>query len=364
MALSLEERARRYAAVRAEMAARDIDVLVVVGRDSSNERGNHRYLTGYGVAAAFAHYVVLARDADVDPIVFSGSSPSALLGEARGWVTDLRKSRTPQEEIVAEVGRLRGGGRIGIVDSLPIPVYRALVARHGEDAIADATDCLRMPRLRKSAEEIALMRRSADLADVAYRHLRDVVAPGRTDWEVYAELKRVLHASGSEYSMDIIECGDGAASVPVGHTIGDDDTVHVEITPSWDGYYTQLRVAFPVRDDAWTNGLARVHEGWKAAYGAAAEALAPGVTAAAVYERAAAALSEAGLAMGHRAGHGLGLDVDEFVSLSPGDDTVLEPGMTVVVHPRVTHEGRHLMMGGTFVVTDDGREALAQGAFD
>lgn len=363
MPLSLEERERRYAAVRAEMAARDIDVLVVVGRDSSNERGNHRYLTGYGVAAAFAHYVVVARDADVDPIVFSGSSPSARLGQARGWVTDLRTSRTPHEEIVGEVERLRNGGRIGIVDSLPIPVYRRLVARHGEDAIADATDCLRMPRLRKSAEEIELMRASAELADVAYRRLREVVAPGRTDWEVYAELKRVLHASGSEYSMDIIECGDGAASVPVGHVIGEDDVVHVEITPSWDGYYTQLRVAFPVREEAWTGELARVHEGWRAAYGAAAEAVAPGATAAAVYDRAAAALSAVGLKMGHRAGHGLGLDVDEFVSLSPGDDTVLEPGMTLVVHPRVTHDGRHLMMGGTFVVTEGGREALSQDAF-
>jgi Xaa-Pro aminopeptidase len=363
MALSLEERDRRYAAVRAEMEARDIGALVVLGLDCSNERGNHRYLTGYGVAAAYAHYVVLARDAAVDPIVFSGSSPSARVGVARGWVTDLRTDRLAREEVVAELGRLRGDGKIGIVDNLPVPVYRELVARHGEDAIVDATDCLRGPRLRKSEEEIALLRRSAELADLGYRRLREVVEPGRTDHQVYAELKQVLHAAGSEYSMDIIECGDGAATVPVGHVIGDHDTVHVEITPSWDGYYTQLRVAFPVRDDAWSNGLARVNEGWKAAYAAAAGALKPGVTAAEVYDQAASALSEAGLKMGHRAGHGLGLDVDEFVSLDPGDQTVLEAGMAVVIHPRVTDEGTHLMMGGTFIVTDDGPEALSQGAF-
>ena len=333
------------------MADRGIGALLVVGRDGSNERGDHRYLTGYGVAAAYAHHVIVAADPTVEPIVFSGSSPSARVGVARGWVTDLRTSRLPQPEIVAELGRLRGDGRIGVTESVPIPVYRALAAAHGEAAIVDGTDCLRLPRLVKSAEELELIRRCAAIADDTYRHLLPRVTPGATDWELYAELKHVLTAAQCEYTMDIIECGDGAATVPVGHTIAEGDVVHVEITPSTEGYFTQLRVAMPVGEPSWSNGFQRLRSGWRDAYEAAREQLRPGVRACDVYAAAARALEAQGLAMGHRAGHGLGLDVDEFVSLDPGDETVLEPGMVIVIHPRVSEAGRHVMMGGTFAVT-------------
>jgi Xaa-Pro aminopeptidase len=66
--------------------------------------------------------------------------------------------------------------------------------------------------------------------------------------------------------------------------------------------------------------------------------------------------------VGRRAGHGLGREVDEVVSIDPEDTTVLEPGMVLVVHVPARGRGRQVMVGGTFVVTDDGHEEL--NAFD
>jgi Xaa-Pro aminopeptidase len=358
LALSLDERARRYALVRQEMAARDIDVLLVVGRDGSGQRGDHRYLAGYPIVAAFSHFVVFPRE-EIEPIFFSGSSPSGNIGLESGWVHDLRTSRTPQDEIVAELGRQLQGGRIGVTSTIPIPLYRALVAQHGDAAVIDGLECLIGPRLRKSAEELAQMRRSAHAADEAYALLREVVRPGITDFEAYGELRRSLHAAGCEYSMDIIDSGNGlAAGAPRGHVIGADTVVQIEITPAWEGYYSQLRVPFSARGATWPAGWARLLRAWQLGYDGARSAIGPGARASDVYAAAVEGVERGGAAVGRRAGHALGLEVDEFVSIDPDDQTVLEAGMVLVAHVPARDPDRQVMIGGTFIVTEAGCEEL------
>jgi Xaa-Pro aminopeptidase len=356
--LSLAERDRRYAAVRREMEERDVDVLLVVGRDGSGERGNHRYLSGYGIVAAFAHYVVFPREGE--PVFFSGSSPAANIGVASGWVRDLRADRKPLPEVVAEVGRLRGGGRIGVSSTIPVPLYRALAAAHGDETLVDALDCLKGPRLRKSPEELEAVRRSAAVADVGFAAVTEFLREGVTDFEAYGELRRVLHAAGCEYSMDIVDAGDGtAAGAPRGVVLGADQLVQIELTPAWEGYYTQLRVPFTSRADrAWPAAWRPLLDAWAVGYAAAREQIRPGVAAAEVYAAAKDGVESTGLEARRRAGHALGLEVDEFVSIDPDDETVLEPGMVIVVHVPVRGNDLQLMVGGTFVLTEDGHDEL------
>lgn len=358
MALSLAERERRYTLVREQMEEQGVDVLLVVGRDGSGERGNHRYLAGYGIVAAFAHYVVFPREPR-EPIFFSGSSPAANIGLASGWVQDLRTDRKPLDEIVAEVGRQLGDGTIGITSTIPIPIYRALLAEHGDERIVDALDCLRGPRLLKSDEELDCVRRCAALADDAFAAVRDVVRPGVSDFAVYGELRRLLHAGGCEYSMDIIDAGDGtAAGGPRGVTIGESSLVQIELTPAVEGYYTQLRVPFSSQGDRWPHDWEPLLAAWESGYDAAREAIRPGVTASELYAAAADGVTRTGLEARRRAGHALGLEVDEFVSIDPDDHTVLEPGMVLVVHVPVRGNDLQLMVGGTFVITEHGHEEL------
>jgi Xaa-Pro aminopeptidase len=355
---SLEERERRYAAVRAEMEARDVDVLCVVGRDGSGERGNHRYLAGYGIVAAFPHYVVFPREGE--PVFFSGSSPAANIGVASGWVRDLRADRKPLPEIAAEVARLHAGGRIGISSTVPVPLFRALAAAHGDETLVDALDCLKGPRLRKSAEELDAVRRSGEIGGAGFAAVTEFLREGVTDFEAYGELRRVLHAAGCEYSMDIVDAGDGtAAGGPRGVVLGGDQLVQIELTPAWEGYYTQLRVPFTSRADRrWPAAWQPLLAAWAVGYDAARERIRPGVTAAEVYSAAREGVESTGLEARRRAGHALGLEVDEFVSIDPDDHTPLEPGMVIVVHVPVRGHGLQLMVGGTFVLTEDGHEEL------
>ena len=91
--LSLDERERRWSAVRSEMARLGIDVIVLVANDSFFGMGavNLRYLTQVG--SVFGGYALFF--ADEDPIIWNSNQPqmqrptNPYLG-TQEWVSDIR----------------------------------------------------------------------------------------------------------------------------------------------------------------------------------------------------------------------------------------------------------------------------------
>jgi Xaa-Pro aminopeptidase len=359
MAMSLAERERRYALVRERMREQDLDVLVVIGRDGANNRGNHRYLAGYGVVAAFNHYIVFPRE-PVEPVFFSGQSLAILTGNASGWVRDIRSQLNPQKTVVAEVRRFRKQGGIGLAEmgTIPIPIYLDLVREYGAGAVRDAAGIFKEARLAKSAEELECCRTSARLADDIYRELKSTIRPGWSDYEIFGLMSRMIHEGKCEYLSNLINCADtNALYAPIGSVLEEGGRLSVEITPAYDGYFTQLRADIPV--SSYGEPDKKLLLAWEKAHVAALEQLKPGVRACDVYRAAADEVHRAGYAPSGRAGHGIGLDVDEFVSLDPDDQTVIAEGMLVVVHIQLRdREDHRVMNGGTYLVTPTGPEPL------
>jgi len=364
MAISLGERERRYKLIRERMDTQDLDVLVVIGRDGSNNRGNHRYLAGYGVVAAFHHYIVFPRE-ESEPIFFSGESLAILTPNARGWVNEIRPQLKPQKLVVEEVRRFKKKGRVGLVEmnTIPIPIYLDLVKHYGSTSVADATGIFKEARLVKSAEEIDCCKKSAKVADDIYMHLKKIIRPGMTDYEIYGEMSRMIHEGKCEYSMNIINCGKtNALYAPIGTALEEGGRLSVEITPAYEGYFTQLRADIPV--SPYKESERKLLEVWEKAYGMAIKELRPGSRACDVYWAVADTVRSNGFALSGRIGHALGLDVDEFLSLDPTDETVIKPGMIIVAHIQVqSKEERIWMNGGTFLVTEAGQESLNNVSF-
>ncbi|MFC1820819.1 M24 family metallopeptidase [Thermodesulfobacteriota bacterium] len=296
----------------------------------------------------------------MEPVFFSGGSPSARTPNARGWVNDIRGERNPHKPLEEEVARFKTSGGIGLVqiDTIPIPFYLDLVKKFGTEAIRDATDIFKNARLVKSKEEIECCRKSAKVANDVYLHLKNIVRAGLTDWEIYGDVRRLIHEGHCEYSMELINCGESDGSyAPIGSVLAEGGRIGIEITPAYEGYYSQLRVDVPVSPPSASRR--KLFEVWEKGYVAAIEALRPGSKACDVYHAVDNAIQSKGLTPGGRAGHSIGLDVDEFLSLDPQDETVIEPGMTIVIHPTVLgKDGERMMLGGTFMVTKNGQEAL------
>ena len=362
-ALSLTERARRYAAIRAGMAEHDIDVLLVVGRDGHAMRGDLRYVANYGVIVPFPHFAILPR-ADVEPVFVAPTRNRSRIAHESGWVREVRSGwQDLHGGMLDELDGFRNGGRVGVArfDNLPVPLYLRLIERYGADAVVDAAPILDAVRRIKSDEELECAREAGRIADAAYAFLREWTAPGRTDNELFAHLRRIEHERGSDYAMDNLATGGpGGVYAPTGYRFGYDDFVEGEMSPSWQGMHTQLPFDFAF--GAAARRRARAKSVLEEAFAAGAAALRPGATVAAVHAAVADVIDRSGLPGGpDHFGHGLGLDVAEGFSILAGTDVVLEPGMLLVLHPIVLAPDRtRVLLGRTFAITLDGAEAMTR----
>jgi Xaa-Pro aminopeptidase len=360
-ALSQEERTRRYASLRTEMEARDLDALVVIGRDSTGGRGDFRYIASYAPVTPFPHFVVFSR-IEEEPRYLSRLPSRSALAVGSGWVNDAQTFWFGLENaIVDQVAKVHGGGRVGLgrMSTIPIPLYQALAARFGADSVVDAGDLFETVRAIKSEEEIGLSRAAAVASDAALEFLRSDVRPDMTDFEIYSQARRVMHEHGAEYSMDIIGCNSASGWAPIGASPGGDGFVQAEWTPAVGGYYNQIRFDVAFGEAARSRGRAR--DVLRQAYDAAVGVARPGATSEELYAVAHEVLDAAGFAGGAgHFGHGLGLDVAEGISIEPGDSTALAQGMIFVLHPKIIPgaDQPQLMLGGSFLVTADGVEAL------
>jgi len=91
---------------------------------------------------------------------------------------------------------------------------------------------------------------------------------------------------------------------------------------------------------------------------AALAALRPGVVAEDVHAAYAEVIQSAGYEYPFRCGRGTGFSYLEIPQLVTGDRTVLEPGMVLAVDGSVSTSSFRAQVGDSFIITDDGYEAL------
>jgi Xaa-Pro aminopeptidase len=227
-------------------------------------------------------------------------------------------------------------------------------------------DELAQARMVKSPAEIAALRRCARVTDAGHRAALEGTRAGRTELEVFADIRLAMEAAAGgrvcvagEYSSG----PDRTAAVfdwPRNRRLEAGDAVIADLAPRVAGYWGDSCNTLVVGGDP-SPELLRVHAAAQAGIERAREALRPGITASAFD----AAVREAVVAAGgvdypHHSGHAIGTSVHENPRLVPGDHTVLEPGMVIMVEPATYLPGvASARLEWMFLVTDDGNEVLS-----
>jgi Xaa-Pro dipeptidase len=360
MSISQRERDRRYSAIRDLMIKNGLDRLLVAGRAGHLSRGNIRYITNYGSVAG-AEYCIFPLEGS--PIVVRGKGPGLSKLIKAGWILDFRQTSNPAEQVIKELAQSDKGNKIGIVGmgDISVPMYLA-VQEQFSDRLVDATEIFRQLRLIKSAEEIEKMRVSASVADKVFTLLKDMIRPGLTDYEIYSEVKRIIHKMGCDYSFDLIDAEGAKMNLfyPTGDRLEANGTLALEITPSYEGYYTQLPVTLPVGE--YPHHIHKMIPVWKQALKAAVDILGPGTKVCDIHLAIEKVVHTAGYISPWRHGHGVGLDLIDLWFLSESDSMELRSGMTLVLHPNLLldpeSEGNGPSLGYTYLITDTGSEKL------
>lgn len=370
---------RRLALVRAEMARRDLELLIV------NDVANQHYLTAYdGWSFYTPQVVVVPAEAGEEP-VWIGRMMDAAGGRLTAWMKPENVVGFPEDHVqqadrhpmdwIARWLVAKGWGRRRIGIELEAYYYSPkaharLTAGMPAATFVDADLLVNWVRAVKSPAEIAYLRHAALIAGRAVEAAYEAIAPGVRECDAIARIQAAQVAGHPDLAGDVTALpptilGGENASAPhmmwSERRFGDDETVALELAGVCRRYAAGLartmqlgRVPRKVED----TGKA-VLEGMDAVLGA----IRPGVTAEAVEAAWRAVIARHGLKKESRIGYSIGVAYppdwgEHTISLRAGDRTVLQPGNVVHAILGMWMDGWGIEVSETILVTGTGSETL------
>lgn len=342
MVIAREELEGRVARVRNAMRSQGLDGLVVYSDEYRS--GHATYLTNYkpiNVIEESPQVVVLVENRA--PVVFIGRLNS-YAAKAKTWIEDVRPIHRAAEYLPEILAPLRTKpAKVGLVGTNIMPVsFFDLIRETLPQATFLRTDGL-LVQLRqiKSAAEIGLMQRTADITDEALRHVLKRIKVGQTEMAVAGEAEYVVRQLGGDFgSATVIMSGPNTefpAWRPSRRVLEPGDFVMVDFSASFEHYCNDgaLTILLPGAQPERVKALTTAHRVLKEVV----RSLKAHTKANAVYEAMLEKLEAQGYAdyfipytRGLRGvGHGVGLDVVEPPNLGSEEDYVLEPGMTLAI---------------------------------
>lgn len=207
--ISQRELARRWDAVRAVMAVRGLDALVM--QNASDWLGGYvRWFTGLPATNGYPRTVVFWPDRSMSVIemgAFGGvqelSDDAVHKGVGRilaspSFFSVGYTTRYDADLLDAELRR-GGAARVGVLTPASLPAAIAGVLE--TFATIDATDLVDGIKAVKSAEEIVLIRRAAELQDRVFASVLEHIRPGLTDIDLVNSAQAEAHRLGSDQGI-------------------------------------------------------------------------------------------------------------------------------------------------------------------
>ena len=364
------ELARRRDVVRGLMAEQDIEALLLYGALGLDNEVS--YLSDFLVTRE----ALLLFPAD------AAASGPLLLVEYFNHVPAARRVarqcevRWGGEDIAvtaAEAARTLGlaRARLGFAGPLPARQYLAIQRALPEATLVDFSAPLRRLRLVKSAEELAFLRRGAELTDRAALALEREARPGMTEHELIALIEGAYVGQGGQTGIHYLATTPMAqpsacvpAQRPSNRRIAAGDALLFEISAQSHGYPGQLLRTFSIAAEP-APAYQRMYALAVEVFDAIAATLRAGATSDAVLD-AAERIHTEGYTICDDLLHGLGggylppiLRTRQTSATPPAPFTFAE-NMTVVIQPNViTPDERSGVQVGELVrVTRDGIERL------
>jgi len=289
----------------------------------------------------------------IGPRAYPGKEAEESLGVAA--TADVRELET----VLAE--RLRG------VKTVYLP-RRGPAAEHVEKlagaflekakvALEDLAPVLGQLRLRKSPEELARIRRSAELS--AEGHVRAIRATraGMAEYEIQAVMEAACRAGGARRQAydSIVGSGPNSCVLHYGRNrriLEDGDLVLMDAGAEMLGYACDVTRTWPV-GARFSEEQARAYDVVLAAQAAGIEAAKPGATFKDITRACRKVIDDAGYgdAWAHGPCHWVGLGVHD-----PNGDNPLEPGVVFVIEPGLYFPGKGfgIRIEDTFAMAEDG----------
>ena len=194
--------------------------------------------------------------------------------------------------------------------------------------------------IRKDREEIENIKKAAEITDLVFSEILDIIKPGVIELDLAAEIEYRMKGFGSStpYYETIVASGKRAAlphGVASNKKIKRGDFVTMDFGAVWDGYTADLTRTV-VLGKATQRQKAIYNTVFKAQQYATSKVKA-GIKACDLDKIARDIIKKAGYSkyFGHGLGHGIGLLIHDNPAINPTNQQVLEPGMIITIEPGI-----------------------------
>lgn len=272
---------------------------------------------------------------------------------------ELFTSLKGYERLISETGHdtARDAELVALLDRLRRTVRGGVTA---PGALESPRATLHELRLCKDDDEVALMRRGAEVTHKAFVAAMAQTAPGKNEAEINALLNYefVRHGGTGAAYNNIVAGGDNACIlhyIENDMELADGDLLLIDAGCEWDFYATDVTRTFPV-GGTFTDAQKELYQVVLDSQMASIDEVRPGNRFDAYHETATRVLAEGLVRLGiiegpvekaleertyvpftiHKTGHWLGLDVhDQGSYAQDGAPRPLEPGMVLTVEPGI-----------------------------
>ena len=342
MEISHEELKQRTESLRRRMKSEGYDALVIYSDEYRS--GHSSYITNYrplNVIEESPQLVILIGDRP--PVVLLGRL-NAYAAKDLCWIDDVRGIHRPFKDLpdifAPIVGRHSKIGLIG-KNILPVEIYEQISGSVPQATFESRDDIMLDLRKIKSAAEIALMERAAEINDEVLRQAVKQVKVGMTEVQVAGVAENIARKLNADIGSATVVMSGPNTKYPawraMDRKIEPGDYVMLDFNPAIGNYCNDggITILMPGADPEQERALVIGHRTLKKVI----PTIRPGITARSIFDTLLAELEPEGLAehftpyaKGMRGvGHAVGLDVVEPPNLSSDSDFELEAGMTLAI---------------------------------
>ena len=365
------ERLRQF---QRRLAEASIDVALITDDD------NVYYLTGYydylHMEFGRPTILVVPREGEVllitPTIDLNAAQSAARVDRIAAWNDGMGNEW--REELPAVIKRAE---TIAIEPGhMPPPVRSYVNDLVDREKLTSATPILNQMRMIKSDQELQLARHAGEVATAMMNAGREAIGAGVPEFEVAIATSQ----AGTRKAADLLAAHyDDTDMSPNTHFLqimasGEDiiKTHHRASTRIMNngepvflcfcGMTNFHRFKLGFDRTFWIGEASEdqvaVYEVAVASQKAALDALRPGVTAESIHAEYAEVIQGAGYEYPFRCGRATGFSFLEAPQLVTGDTTIIQPGMVLAVDGSVSVERFRAQVGDSFIITEDGWEAL------
>ena len=332
MDLELE---RRYTNVRAAMAERDLDALVVSGSEYSGFEGAVTYLSGFQIVHRYAYVVVPASR---DPVIVFPSEARYVGEHGTAQIEQVFHDRPGAH--MAEHARAAGWTRVGVYGlDYVMPVRDEWMLEAAIPELVPFDVEFDLARAVKSKAELQSVRDSVRINERGFEIFLEHYAPGKSAAEVMAAAEEWFVAEGcGRLTMNMVLTGTDSYARPEFKIARREELLPKFLLPSLEVagpgmHWVEVSRAIATRDAALSEDTERMLEAYLEYDEATRSAMRPGATCHDVHRAVSAGFLERGYHLGHVTGHSIGMTMIEFPKIGEGVETVLRENMVFSMHP-------------------------------